>query len=254
MLISVTDIIQGKGAPFGALFTYPILMKDYERFADAKSCLMIMQKALPVELISMPYLHTLSILSNSENNLLPKLSVVLSLALRMEEERIRIAVGEDKNLSLLFLDDNLKPIQAVSALQFSALRRQIAEQNHVELPNEKANLEILQSEQDLADMNSAGLSPDFQSLFFAVATACHFTTQQMLDMTIYEFEERYKAINRLENHRIYQQAGMSGMVTFKSGNPYPSWCFDKKDDGLHGAVPLAQFQQRVGNVIGEKAI
>ena len=184
-----------------------------------------------------------------------KLSIVLSLALRIEEEHITIAVGQDKTLSLIFIDDDNKPIQVVSALQFAALRRQIAEQNHVELPNEQANLEILQSEQDLAEMNSLGLSPDFQSLFFSVATACHFTTQQMLDMTIYEFEERYKAINRIENHRIYEQAGMSGMVTFKSGNPYPSWCFDKKDDGLHGAVPLAQFQKRVGNVISEdKAI
>lgn len=251
--LRVADIIDGKGAPFGALFTYPLTMRDYEAFAEAKSCLTIMQAALrPIELATMPYLNMLCVLNDSENELLVKLSRVLSLSLRIEEEQITILPDRERqSVSLCFLDENGNPIETVSALRFSALRRQIAEQNHLELPNEKANLEILQSEKDLAELHSMGLSYNFQSLFFSVATACHLSSKQMLEMTIYEFEERNKAISRLENYRIYTQAEMSGMVTFKGGSPCPSWCFDKVDN-THGTIPLAQFKQQVGDVIQDR--
>ena len=252
-MLNITDILLGKGAPFGALFTYPIKVYDYERFAEAKSCLTIMQKALPVEYMQMPYLHMLALVSTEGNNLMAKLSTVLSLALHLDEEQIRLRTDDGK-LSLVFVSSANEPIETVSALRFSALRRQIAEQNHVELPNEQANLEILQSERDMAEANSLGLVTDFQSLFFSVATICHLSTAEVMDMTIYEFEERYRAASRIMNYQIYKQAEMSGMVSFKGGSPFPSWCFDKKDDGLHGTIPLADFQKRVGNVIEDKTI
>ena len=252
-MLSVTDILRGKGAPFGALFTYPVKVYDYEKFSEAKTCLTIMQKALPVEYIQMPYLHMLALVSTEGNNLMAKLSTVLSLALHLDEEQIRLRTNEG-NLSLVFVNGANEPIETVSALRFSALRRQIAEQNHVELPNEHANMEILQSERDIAEANALGLITDFQSLFFSVATVCHLSAAEVMDMTIYEFEERYRAASRIMNYQIYKKAEMRGMVSFTGGSPFPSWCFDKKEDGLHGTIPLADFQKRVGNVIEDRTI
>jgi hypothetical protein len=249
--MKVVDIINQRGESFGNLTVYPITMRHYEELHESILCLTLMQKKFGIELASMPYLRMLLYLSNEEVNLLAMLSKVLSLSLHIKEEQIRLKFDNGK-ASLLFLDgeaENANIIETVSELRFSKLRRIIAEQNSIKLPNEKANLEILESEEDLAAMNSLNLNVDFADLFFSVATYCGLSTEAMLDMTIFEFEKRVSAVSRISKYEMFGQGEMSGFVSFKNGNPYPSWCFDKTEDGLHGTIPLAQFEKRVSNVV-----
>lgn len=249
--IALMQILEKRGLPFGKLLTYPITVRHYEEFRDAADVLLIMQRKLPVELQQMSYLRMLCALGSADNSTLPKLSTLLSLATHLDEEQIRI--GADGNtLTLFFTDGYGSIIESVPEIRFAALRRRIAEQNNLKLPNEQANLEILQSEQDIREMNSLDLSVDFESLFFSVATAAGLSSAELMDMTIYEFDYRVKAIERNLNYQIYKQAEMSGMVTFKGGIPYPSWCFDKREDGLHGTIPLAQFTKQIGNAVEDR--
>lgn len=253
--MQLTDIVGGKGVPFGKLTVYPITVRYYEEFSENKMCLTLMQKKFGIEMASMPYLRMLLYLSTENVNLMAMLSKILSLSLHIDENCIRVTMQENGKISLLFLDgtdDNANIIETVTELRFSALRRLIAELNDVTLPNEQANLEILESEEDIAKANSVNLNVDFKSLFFSVAVACRLSTAEMLDMTIFEFEERVSAISRTLKFQMYGQGEMSGFVSFKGGNPYPSWCFDKSESGLHGAIPLDSFKQRVGNVVEEK--
>lgn len=250
--MNTIDIITRKGEPFGKLTAYPITLRDYEVFQENKVCLTLMQKRIGIEFAQMPYLHMITILTTEQFNLLGMLGKVLSLVFRIDEEQIRINIAKDTGkVTLLIISQGGNPelIESISELRFNKLRALIAEQNNIKLPDERANLEILESEESIANMNSLNLEVNFKSLFFSVATYCGLSTEQMLDMTIYEFEERVSAISRISRYFIYNIGEMSGMVNFKNGNPCPSWCFDKKEDGLHGTIPLAQFQKQVGDVI-----
>lgn len=251
MGMNVHDILSKKGTQFGNLTVFPILVRDYEVFQENKLCLTIMQKKLGIEYLQMPYLHMLLVLSAQGLNMLEMLSRILSLCLHINEEQIIFDLTSNSGkVSLVIVKDSEFPeiIETISEMRFNKLRSLIAEQNNIELPDELANIEILESEEYLQSLSSANLDVNFKSLYFSVATYCGFTTEQMDDMTIYEFDERISAISRITRHLMYGQGEMSGMVSFKGGNPYPSWCFDRKKDGLHGAIPLEQFEEKMSVV------
>lgn len=249
--MEIADYIEGRGESFGKLTVYPITVRHYTEFQECKISIALMQKKFGVELASMPYLRMIFYLSNQETNILALLSKLLSLALHIQEEQIRLQFDDGK-LTLLFLDgvnEDANVIEAVSELRFAKLRRIIAEQNCIKLPNEQANLEILESEEEIARQNGANLNVDFTELFFSVATYCGLSAEAVLNMTIFEFEKRISAVSRITKYQMFGQGEMSGFVTFKNGNPYPSWCFDRPEDGLHGTIPLAQFEKQVGNAV-----
>lgn len=248
----LVDLIEGRGESFGNLTVYPITMRHYEEFNETKFCISLMQKRFPIELATMPYLRMIFHLSDENVNLLAMLSKLLSLSLHISEEQIRLQVDKGGKLSLLFTDgagENAEIIETVSELRFNKLRKIIAEQNSIQLPNEKANIEILESEEEIAKMNSLDLNVSLEDLFFSVATYCGLSATAMLDMTILEFEKRVSAISRISKYEMFGQGEMSGFVSFKNGNPYPSWCFDRTEDGLHGTIPLAQFEKQVSNAV-----
>lgn len=252
--MNTVDIITRKGEPFGKLTAYPVTLRDYEVFQANKICITLMQKRVGIEFVQMPYLHMITILTCEQFNLLGMLGTLLSLVFRIDEDQVRFSIAKDTGkvtLHIVSQGDNPEIIESISELRFNKLRSLIAAQNNIKLPDERANLEILESEEDMANMNSLNLEVNFKSLFFSVATYCGFSTEQMLDMTIFEFEERVSAISRITRYEIFSTAEMGGMTTFKQGNPYPSWCFDKKADGLHGTIPLSQFQKQVDGVIAE---
>ena len=60
-----------------------------------------------------------------------------------------------------------------------------------------------------------------------------------MEWNVRDFENRRRAIERELKYRLYAQAEMGGMVTFKHGNPYPSWCFDAADD-TRGTMVFAE--------------
>lgn len=249
--MKITDIITRKGEPFGKLTVFPITMRHYEEFMECRVSISLMQKRFPVELMQMPYLRMLCVISDAENRLLEKLSMLLSLALQVSEDSFYLSFSEQGKVTLTVMQDGAA-IETISELRFSALRRLIAAQNGIRLPNEQANLEILESEEDLARMKNADLEESFQSLLFSVATYSGLSISQLIDMTIFEFQERVSAISRIENYKIYTAAEMGGIVTFKQGNPFPSWCFDRKENGLHGTIPLKQFMQNLKGVAGKQ--
>ena len=203
--MKLTDIVRGKGAPFGKLTVYPIKVEHYEDFIENKLCLTLMQKKFGIEMASLPYLRMLLYLSNKQVNLLEMLSKILSLSLHMDEEQIRLQMQENGKVALIFTDsgdENAEIIETISELRFSKLRRLIAELNDIKLPNEQANLEILESEEDIARMNAVDLNVDFKSLFFSVAVSSGLSTEELLNMTIFEFEERISAISRTLKYRM----------------------------------------------------
>lgn len=62
-----------------------------------------------------------------------------------------------------------------------------------------------------------------------------------------EFENRRKAIERDKKYTLFGQAEMSGMVSFKNGNPYPSWCYDSIDESM-GTMTTTALAKQNGNI------
>ena len=81
----------------------------------------------------------------------------------------------------------------------------------------------------------------------SVAYLSHVREKEIYQWTIREFENRKQAIDRDKRYTIYAQAEMSGFVKFKKGNPFPSWCFDKKQNQI-GAMSMQEVQKKFGNV------
>lgn len=231
---------------FGLTF-HPITMENYEIFLSCKDALTVRQGSLPVRYLSMDYLSALFALEQEKNTgsgksgFFAKTMKLLDLSLR---------IGSDNSLlyeRILFEADNglisLKGIKlmqenisvTISPRDYSdVIRPIIAELNGVELPDESHNIDLIRANEKKASLinQNVNLNVNIDDLIASVAYQSHLSEREIYDWTVREFENRKKAIERDKRYMLYAQAEMSGMVTFKNGNPAPSWYFDKIDESL----------------------
>ena len=98
--------------------------------------------------------------------------------------------------------------------------------------------------------NGVSVNPDIEDMKSTVAYLSGITDKEILSWTIRDFENRRRAIDRVEKHRAYRQAELGGMVTFKNGNPYPSLFFDPIDDTL-GTMKFSEVGKQLNGVANE---
>lgn len=258
-------ILTGKPLPFMKLHTYPVKVFDMQHFDKLKGCLLIMQQSLPIELATVPYLRMLSMVGSDQQSELDTLTNLLEMVLKVKKEYIKIIYDKEKvniqivkkcpfkswikrNFFILKILNDEKVIEEIPEEKFPILRKQIAEQNGFELPNEKDNLEILESERDIAEQNGSHLKDDIEKTIFSVATALQMPIESVCAMTVYEFKNRMEAISRMEYFKIFNTGEMGGMVKFKNGNPYPSWHSDKEDNGMGGLIPFSALSKNLSAI------
>lgn len=247
---------------------YPIKMSDYEMFSACKDALTLRMGTLPAKYLSMDFLSALfalelsSIRQNGKNvGLFDRVMRLLHLSLR---------IGYDANeflgqgLVLKKEDDDVKiekialtqdgETKYITPLQFSSkIRPLIAAQNGLELPDEKENIELVRAAEmrrKLAEGESKKLKTSIGDLIASVAYLSGLREKDIYDFTVREFENRRAAIARDKRYMLCGQAEMSGMVSFKDGNPAPSWCFDALDDTL-GTMTLEKLQDNMKGVEGK---
>ena len=139
-------------------------------------------------------------------------------------------------------------------LDFSTRFRQIiAEQNGLELPDEAENIALVQDNEKLKELNNKGksLNVNLDDLIASVAYQSKVSEKEIMTWTVREFENRKKAIDRDKRFMLCGQAEMSGMVSFKSGNPAPSWQFDVLDNSL-GTMESSKLQKTLSGVAEQK--
>lgn len=112
--------------------------------------------------------------------------------------------------------------------QLDNIRQLIAAQNGYKIPDENWNPELLRAVQYTESINTVNLKEDLDELIFSVAAALDRRASELWNWPILEFQGARRAITRRINHQIYTQASMSGFIKFKSGNPFPSWEFDRE--------------------------
>lgn len=243
---------------------YPIKMCHYERFLECKSALVLRLSTLPVKYAIKDYLSAVfaleidSIYKNKAKiGLFERIINFLFMALRIDLDKKEFfkknlklkKVNNETLIDYLLITQNGREIK-ITPQQFSTkIRPLLAEQNGFKLPKESDNAEIIQSEQErnqiIADENYK-LDININDLISSVAYLSHVSEKEIDKWTVREFENRKKAINRDKHYMLYGQAQFSGMVSFKNGNPAPSWCFDIIDN-LYSTTPLQKITQNFGS-------
>ena len=227
-------IREGKPIEALGLTFYPILMEHYDEFQTYKSVLSIRLGTLPIKYATMDYFSAIYAISNEKDtDMTGSLFLLLCLSLRISANEKNIHIyGDDKTITKFSVKQDEKTVE-ITPREFSTIIRPlIAEQNGIELPDESENIELVK---DMEEMNAlknrnTKIVPDTDALISSVAYLSNVREREILTWTIREFENRYNAIQRDKMFTLYKQAEMSGMVEFKNGNPYETWCYDTKDE------------------------
>lgn len=241
-------ICDGEPVLWHGLSLYPVLVRDFEEFTQAKLSITAMQARFPMPYVAMPYLSAIFAMGAdgySQEDITPdlfaRLILLLTLVLRLREEegetaehfRLKTKAGTNQLTELTVIAQG--KIVPITPKDFNSLRRIIAEQNRVELPNEAQNPELVDAEADMMSVRGNDLEIDFESQKYSVAFVCGKSIKEINAMTIRDFIGLDGAADRVINHVVYAVAEKSGFVSFKGGNPYPSWRYDKRK-GLSPAL------------------
>ena len=242
---------------------FPITMDHYEDFIQCKDALVIRLSSLPVRYVSYDYLSAIFALemdalansnSLSTGGLFFRLMRLFGLSVRidMTAELLNQSIYYRVNGGDIFIDtieinqtgaDGNPNTARITPFQFSSvLRPLIAAQNQIVLPDESENAELVEAYDKKKEIAQRGvaLKTDLDDLVSAVAYHSGVSDAEIMDWNVRDFENRRRAIERDKRYMLYAQAEMGGMVTFKNGNPYPSWCFDAADDTL-GTMEYAEL-------------
>lgn len=260
-------IRRGEPITESELTFYPITMDYYDVFIQCKNALILRQASLPVRYLSMDFLSALFTLEIDElksgkesSQVFLKVMTLLHLSLRIglnvEElyKNIEVSIEKDKiRLKHILIKQNEKIVK-FTPLDFSTRFRQIiAEQNGLELPDEAENIAIVRDNEKLKELNNKGksLNVNLDDLIASVAYQSKVSEKEIMTWTVREFENRKKAIDRDKRFMLCGQAEMSGMVSFKNGNPAPSWQFDVLDNSL-GTMESSKLQKTLSGVAEQK--
>lgn len=239
------------------LTLYPIRVKEYDQYLIARSGIAQMQQAFPVRLISMPLLsacyrmdYEASISGEAPSGLFYRLLLFLALSLRLgeglsEEARIgRFKVTVDPNdmglLRAISAEDDSGKVLTVTPLQFQRLRPILAAQNGIELESDMANPELVEAEQDLAEMNAPKLDVRLEDLISAVAAATGTDESEMDEWPILKLDRRRDAVARILSYLVCG-IGEAGGAQWKGGNPCPNPFFRRMDDDSAAMLDIERY-------------
>ncbi len=236
---------------------YPITMDHYEDFIQCKDALTLRLSSLPVRYVSLDYLSAIFAMEldairagtsgPGSGGFFYRLMHLFGLSLRIEmsaevlNDCIFYRSSLDGKISIEYMEltqtdaDGNSHTAKITPFQFSTtLRPLIAAQNQIELPDESENADLVEAYEKKKEIQARGvaLKTDLDDLVSSVAFHSGVSDAEIMDWNVRDFENRRRAIERDKNYMLFKQAEMSGMVSFKNGNPYPSWCFDSANDTL----------------------
>ena len=232
--------LEGKPIEQHGLTLWAITMGGYEEWAKCKSVWMARQSKFPVSYIMLPFLEAIFEIdmdaidkTGRPAGLLYDIMYGLGMALRLGSDcvhdgNIYLKADEEnkKFCAIGVKTGNGKEVE-ITSKKFLDIRRTVLWMNGEEEPDESENDELLEAERDLSEMNAPTLKYDLLDLEAAVGLAYGTRIKDVLGWSILEFEVSRRAIQRDKKHMICGIGETNG-CKWESGNPYPSWCFDRE--------------------------
>lgn len=208
---------------------YPITMMDYFEFAYYSDCLMLEKNSisnpeLAIKTISMSYLEYLFFSNTDENRLLEKMVNLFRLVLK-RDDTFEIRYIFDKNGKPLLIIDNY----TYNSQDFDELKTLIAEQNDLDLPNEKIQKSVREKLEEARKfkqkINGSKLA-SLEEQMIALSLFSGISMSEVYKMTIRKFFLSIKRANHMVMSNIYLTASMSGFVSFKDKSILKGWLAD----------------------------
>lgn len=255
------SIRKNKPIEMDGLTFYPILVNEMDEFDEARPAIELMQQSLPVRYAVMPLLQALYALdtdalreTGDATGLFAKAVLFLALSLRLGQGRTRNermnlfelkpAQNDPANLLALRFLYHGEEIHEITPAQFSRYRSILAAQNGLTIPDETANKDLIEARNDMSAKNAPPLEIDFDTQLSAFASVEHIDEAEVMEWPIRKFMMHFKAVERRMHFMICGIGEMSG-TSWKQGNPFPSWCFDRKQ-GNPELIAAANFMNGKG--------
>ena len=239
------SLFRDNAEEWNGLTVYPVRMRDYPAFLTARGCITAAQQSWPYPWSTVKYLDGLVGMG-----MLPQLAVMLQTVLRLEEDPLPVfpKMKGDKLDALLVLQGKVQA--EITSNNFGALRELIARQNGLELPDETANLELLEAEKDAGTAGGIRLKPSLEDLIYSVALKAGAAPEEIMGWTVRRFQTAERAADRSAGHLIAAVTLAAG-GKFKGGNPYPSWKYDREKQTC-AVEPLSTLSGRLSGSVDKK--
>lgn len=230
-----------KPIPYKNLVFYPIKVKDHEEFLFYASSLMIEKNSikdpvLAIKAISMKYLDWMYEINNKDNNLIMLFDGLLRLVLNKKDSQMEYS--KDKSGNAFFrVEDSV-----YYGEDFDIIRNIIAEQNMLDLPDEKIQKnvrEALEEARRFKQKLNKNKMASFEEQMVALSVYMGIEIEKIYEMTIRKFLISIKRANQLIMSNIYLTASLSGFVSFKDKSILKSWIADIDDEDKYADVKMS---------------
>jgi len=230
-----------KPIPYKDLVFYPVKVKDYEEFLFYASSLMIEKNSikdpvLAIKAISMKYLDWMYEINNRENNLVSLFDGLLRLALNKKDSQMEY--NTDKSGNAFFRIEN----SIYYGEDFDIIRNIIAEQNMLDLPDEKIQKnvrEALEEARRFKQKLNKNKMASFEEQMVALSIYMGIEIEKIYEMTVRKFLISIKRANQIIMSNIYLTASLSGFVSFKDKSILKSWIADIDEEDKYADVKMS---------------
>lgn len=232
------------------LVYYPIRVADYDKWQATKPVLTLRQGTLPAVYACMSYLQCVWALQfdamvrgEDSSGAWDLLACLMFLALRLSARDIIQPIGnkEDQRTITAMRITKDGEVYDIRTDEFAQIRKLIAEQNGAELPDEADNPDLVEAAEDISMSNNVRLKYDFSDMLTSVSSEMKLRRADILEWSVKEFDDVMRSIKRRYGYFTASIAESNG-AKFKSGNPYPTWIFDRDKDEFAGLIALNKFQ------------
>ena len=243
---------------FEGIKLFPITVREYRTFNNARPAIDFLQQSLPVRYLSMPLLSAYFAMDvenydkgQPSDGLFARSILFLVLALRYKPELSpEDRVGEFASGILTSPDNHsiLKGIvfeqdgeeHKITPVLFQRMRPVLAAQNGIELLSADVNPELVEAERDIAEMNGPELDYNLNSLLSTLAVLSGTGEKEIYDWPILRMQRYRDSYSRVLSFLIYGFASATG-TKFKGGNPVPSPFFDRLNIDGGSLIDMGTF-------------
>lgn len=257
------QIAEALPVDYNGLEFHPLTVRDYETYLLGKKPFELMLSSLgDPKLARLSWCACLAAIDLRFQQQTEQMGLYLVSVMRVMDAALRLGVADgsgsgdivpcftkDGQLTAISIQETGQTPIFLNMQQMDDVRQIIAAQNGYKIPDENWNPELVKAAQMNAEDSGKGIEYDRDTLICSVAAQYRCRPKEIYDWTIKEFMDVQEAIDRAMGYQIYTLAETAGWVTFKNGNPYPTWKFNRTADMPMGFRTIADIEAGANGLI-----